>query len=153
MLASIWSLCDHNPWCQYDTLGEAGLKRPLQPPSPHLRQKADMQVLEHMRQLTTWQVFCQVYRGFHSRESNRQPLPWDLEIISAINTCAMPCKARHKGYSLHCINFVVMEYVERSSQSVVLRLPCGKGPNCIRLCNVMPNIHTNNLWWKTQLAT
>ena len=35
---------------------------------------------KHRRQLTTWQVFCQVERRFHSRDSNRQSLPWDLGI-------------------------------------------------------------------------
>ena len=29
---------------------------------------------------TTWQVIRQVERRFHSRDSNRQPLPWDLGI-------------------------------------------------------------------------
>ena len=33
-----------------------------------------------MRQLTTWQVLCQVERRFRSRKSNRQPLPWDVGI-------------------------------------------------------------------------
>ena len=45
-----------------------------------LRQKADRPTPKHIRQLTTWQVFCQVERRFHNRESNRQPLPWDLGI-------------------------------------------------------------------------
>ena len=35
---------------------------------------------KHRRQLTTWQVFRQVERRFHSQDSNRQPLPWDLGI-------------------------------------------------------------------------
>ena len=45
-----------------------------------LRQKDDRPTPKPMRQLTTWQVFCQVERRFHSQESNRQPLPWDLGI-------------------------------------------------------------------------
>ena len=39
---------------------------------------------KHMRHLTTLQVLCQVKRRFHSRESNHQPLPWDLDISSAV---------------------------------------------------------------------
>ena len=35
---------------------------------------------KHMRQLTTWQVLCQVERRFHTRELNHQPLPWDLGV-------------------------------------------------------------------------
>ena len=45
-----------------------------------MKQKADRLVPKHMRHLTIWQVFRQVERRFHSRESNRQPLPWDLGI-------------------------------------------------------------------------
>ena len=45
-----------------------------------LRQKADRPTPKHRRQFTTWQVFRQVERRFHSRDSNRQPLPWDLGI-------------------------------------------------------------------------
>ena len=44
------------------------------------RKKADKPVPKHRRQWTTWQIFCQVERRFHSHESNRQPLPWDLGI-------------------------------------------------------------------------
>ena len=45
-----------------------------------LRQKADRPAPKHRRQFTTWQVFRQVERRFHSRDSNHQPLPWDLGI-------------------------------------------------------------------------
>ena len=45
-----------------------------------LRQKADRPAPKHRRQFTTWQVFRQVERRFHSRDSNCQPLPWDLGI-------------------------------------------------------------------------
>jgi hypothetical protein len=45
-----------------------------------LRQKANMPTPKHMMQLTTWQVLCQVERRIYDRESNRQPLPWDLGI-------------------------------------------------------------------------
>ena len=45
-----------------------------------MRQKVDMTAPKRRRQLTTWQVFCQVERRFHSRESNRRPLSWDLDI-------------------------------------------------------------------------
>ena len=38
-----------------------------------LRQKADRPMPKHRRQFTTWQVFRQVERRFHSRDSNRQP--------------------------------------------------------------------------------
>ena len=44
------------------------------------RQKADMPSPKQRRQLTTWQVFYQVDMRFHSRESNHQPLPWELGI-------------------------------------------------------------------------
>ena len=38
--------------------------------------KANMSSPKHKRQLTTWQIFCQVERRFfHRRKSNRQPLP------------------------------------------------------------------------------
>jgi hypothetical protein len=40
-----------------------------------LRQKVDRPAPKHRRQLTTWQVLSQVERRFHSRGSNRQPLP------------------------------------------------------------------------------
>ena len=40
-----------------------------------LRQKVDWPAPKHRRQFTTWQVFHQVERRFHSRDSNRQPLP------------------------------------------------------------------------------
>ena len=40
-----------------------------------LRHNTDKPTLEHMRQLTTKQVVCQVKRRFHNRELNRQPLP------------------------------------------------------------------------------
>ena len=43
-----------------------------------LRQKADRLVPKYKRQVTTWQVSRHVERRFHSRESNCQPLPWDL---------------------------------------------------------------------------
>jgi hypothetical protein len=43
--------------------------------SSFLRQKAEKPMPKHKRQLTTWQVFCQVERRFRIRESNRQPLP------------------------------------------------------------------------------
>ena len=36
--------------------------------------EADRPAPKHRSQLTTWQVFCQVERRFHSRESNYQPL-------------------------------------------------------------------------------
>jgi hypothetical protein len=45
-----------------------------------LRQKADIPAPMHRRQLTTWQVICQVERRFYSWESNDQSLPWDLGI-------------------------------------------------------------------------
>ena len=35
---------------------------------------------KHKRQSIIGQVLCQVHRRFHSRESNRQPLPWNLGI-------------------------------------------------------------------------
>ena len=41
----------------------------------YLRLNADMSAPKHMRQLTTWQVFYQVERRFHSHELNRQPRP------------------------------------------------------------------------------
>ena len=44
------------------------------------RQKADRRAPKHKRQFTTWQVFRQVERRFHSRDSNCQPFPWDLGI-------------------------------------------------------------------------
>ena len=53
-----------------------------------LRLKANMRVPKHMRQLTTWQVFYQVERRFHSWELNRQPLPWDLG-ISPPSSCSV----------------------------------------------------------------
>ena len=40
-----------------------------------LKQKADMPMPKHRRQLTTWQVFRQVKRRFHTWESNWQSLP------------------------------------------------------------------------------
>ena len=43
-----------------------------------LRQKVDMPASKHTMHLTSWQVFRQVEKGFHIRESHRQPLPWDL---------------------------------------------------------------------------
>ena len=45
-----------------------------------LRQKTKRPAPKHKRQLTTWQVFYQVERRFYSQESNRHPLPWDLDI-------------------------------------------------------------------------
>lgn len=44
------------------------------------RHKADKPSPKHMRKLTIKQVFCQVQWRFHSRDSNRQPLSWDLSI-------------------------------------------------------------------------
>ena len=44
------------------------------------RQKVDMPVPKHGRQLTIWQVFRQVERIFRNRDSNWQPLLWDLGI-------------------------------------------------------------------------
>ena len=45
-----------------------------------LRQNANMPMSKHMRQLTIKQVFYQEERTFHSQESNRQTLSWDLGI-------------------------------------------------------------------------
>ena len=42
--------------------------------------KADRLAPKHMRRLTTWKVLCEVEGRFHNRESNHQPLPWDLSI-------------------------------------------------------------------------
>ena len=50
-----------------------------------LRQKADKPTPKHRRRLTTWQVFRQVERRFHSRDSNRQPLPWELGTLASYN--------------------------------------------------------------------
>ena len=71
--------------CNWQTIQELELVSNLPPEStgPYialLRQKADRQAPKHRRRLTTWQVFRQVERRFHSRDSNRQPLPWDLGI-------------------------------------------------------------------------
>ena len=49
-----------------------------------LRQKADMWASKHMRQFTTWQVFCQVERRFHSRDPNREVGFWMFQMLETL---------------------------------------------------------------------
>ena len=73
------------------------------------RPKADRQAPKHMRQLTTWQVLCQVERRFHSRESNRQPLPWYLGISPSSSNSLGPSWTKSNLFSTHVFLVSVLE--------------------------------------------
>ena len=60
--------------------------------------KADRPTPEHMRRLITCQVFCQVERRFHNRESNRQPRPWDLGISRPSSSSSLGSSRTHTSH-------------------------------------------------------
>ena len=74
-----------------------------------LKHKSNMPTPKHTRQLTTWQVFCQVERKFQSRELNRQPLPWDLG-ISPLSSSSLgrigPITNHFRGVYKMCPNLI-----------------------------------------------
>ena len=64
-------------------------------------EKADMPTSKHRRQLTTWQVFCQVERRFHNRDSNRQ---LGKDFVDTMSSKIMKSRQGFHSLQTHCVH-------------------------------------------------